>query len=330
MAELAAATRVQTRRISNRWWLSTLFFAIAAIAGLSGWATDSTFLLRVGAEALIFTFPALSVDILLGYTGLLSLGQAMFFGLGAYLSGLLLKDADFGFWSTLGATLIIITPTAFLAGIIAIRSRGVYFILLTFAMAEVVAKAIYNTRSLGGSDGIIGIPIIHAPLGIVNVNLGNPAGFFFLMLAAGAAMLAMLAYLMSTPFGHMLLAIRSNETRLSFLGFNPWRYKLGAYVVAANVAALGGALYPMLRGFISPDLLAFGVSANATIAVIIGGMGTLIGAFIGSFILTGLTTFISGYTQHHEIVIGIIFVVAVLFLPRGVIGLGDRLLGRRR
>lgn len=300
------------------------FFALAAGGGLWAWLAGDQFALRLGAEALIFAFLAFSEDILLGYTGLLSLGQALFFGLGAYLSGVLLKSAHFGFWATLCVTPLIITPVALAAGVIAIRSRGVYFILLTFAMAEVVARVIYNTRSLGGSDGMIGIPVIHIPLGIVSVDLGSAAGFYFFMLVAASVVFALLSYLMNTPFGHALLAIRSNEERLPFLGFNPWRYKLGAYVLAANVAALGGAFYPMLRGFISPELLSFGVSADAVIVVILGGAGTLVGALVGSLLLTALKSFIGSFTSHHEIVIGVLFMLTVIFLPDGLVGLWTR------
>ena len=135
-----------------------------------------------------------------------------------------------------------------------------------------------------------------------------------------AALLAFLLWLMNTPFGRQLDAIRTNEHRLPFLGFDPWRYKLAVFVLAAQVAALSGALYPMLRGFVSPELMFFQVSGNAVINVIVGGTGTLVGALYGSALLTVLKSVVGSFTAHHAIVIGALFVVSVIFFPKGLVG----------
>ena len=125
---------------------------------------------------------------------------------------------------------------------------------------------------------------------------------------------------MDTPLGRQLDAIRTNEHRVSFLGFDPWRYKLAAFVAAACMAGASGALYPMLRGFVSPELMFFQVSGNAVINVIVGGTGTLIGPLYGSALLTGLRSIVGSFTAHHHIVIGLLFVVVVILLPNGLIG----------
>ncbi len=308
--------------------LAWIFFAAAILFAIIAGIAQETFYLRLATEALIFSGIALSVDLLLGYTGLFSLGQALYFGMGAYLTALLLLEGgSHGFWSALGLSLLASTLVALVIGAIAIRSRGVYFILITFGLAQVAGRAVYNTRSLGGSDGITGIPVLEINFGLFSLNLGDPVSFFMLSLFFVLVMYLGLLYLTHTPFGRVLVAIRSNEERVRALGYNPWRYKLASYVIAADVAALAGTLYPLLRGFVSPELMYFDISVNAVIMVILGGTGTLIGPLYGSVFLIALKTFISSWTLHHGIVIGIIFMLTVIFFPAGFVGLYKRLTG---
>jgi branched-chain amino acid transport system permease protein len=301
--------------------LATLFFVGAlAFAGLA-WGRGDIFFLRLGTEALIYGALALSADLLLGYTGLLSLGQALYFGLGAYVSALVLKEVAPSFWLALATSLAAGLFAGALGGVIAVRARGVYFALITYGMAQVVAKIVYNTRELGASDGIIGIPIITVPLGITTVQADDPLGFFLVVLTLVAIMYALLAYVTNTPFGRVLSAVRVNEKRLPFLGFPPGRFKFAAVVLASAVAAVAGSLYPMLRGFVSPELMYFEVSTNAIIAVITGGAGTLIGALYGSIALVFGKSVIGTFTEHHLMVVGALFMASVIFLPRGLIGM---------
>ncbi len=302
---------------------SHVLVAIFVVAGLIfavvGAALGDTFFLRLATEALIFAGLALSVDILLGYTGLLSLGQALYFGLGAYVSAVVLKQVP-SFWLAMAAALATSIVVGILAGLIANRVRGVYFALVTFGLAQVAAKAIYNTRALGASDGLIGVPIVPVNLGIATVMSNSPAAFFLFTLCFVVVLYAVSAYLLDAPFGRILLALRANERRVPFLGYSTRNARLAAYVLAAVVAALSGALYPMLRGFVSPELLFFSTSGNAVITVVTGGVGTLAGALYGSVILTILRSVIGSMTEHHLIVIGLLFMATVIFLPKGLIG----------
>jgi len=298
-------------------WLAILFFAGALLFGATALALGDVFYLRLATEALIFGGLALSVDLLLGRVGLLPLGQALFFGLGAYVSALVLKQWSDSFWLAMACALAFSAVTGLVGGLIAIRSKGVYFALISFGMAQVLSKVVYNTRELGASDGIIGVP---AATVVPGLNSGTPEGFFLLVLAFIGAVYIGLRYLMDTPAGRQLDAIRTNEHRVGFLGADPWRYKLGAFVAAACIAGMSGALYPMLRGFVSPELMFFQVSGNAVINVIVGGTGTLIGPLYGSAILTGLRSVVGSFTAHHHIVIGVMFVVVVIVMPRGLIG----------
>ncbi|MCY0155008.1 branched-chain amino acid ABC transporter permease [Hoeflea alexandrii] len=203
----------------------------AAIAGYSG----DVFYLRLATEALILAGLALSIDILLGFTGLLSLGQALYFGIGAYVSALVLREEP-SFWLAFGAAGGAVFLASIVGGMIANRVRGVYFALITFGMAQVVAKVVYNTRELGASDGMIGIPVVDVPLGIGSVSTGDPLQFFLLTLAIIAVIYSAAAYLLGTPFGRIIIALKANEKRVPYLGYSTWAARMTAYVLAAVVA----------------------------------------------------------------------------------------------
>jgi branched-chain amino acid transport system permease protein len=315
LLEQGEASRLSASRL-----MAMLFVALALIFAVVAGIQGDTFFFRLATEALILGGFAISVDLLLGHTGMLTLGQALFFGLGAYTSALVLKEVAPSFWLALLVTLVVATVVGAIAGAIATGARGVYFALITFGMAEVVAKVVFNTREIGGSDGIIGIPVIRAPFLLFSVDTANAPAFFLLVLALIMGMYGGLAWLLNTPFGRLMAAVKSNEGRVQFLGFNPRRIKLVAFIIAANVAALSGALYPMLRGFVSPELLYFTASGNAVITVIIGGVGTLIGPLYGSVILTGLKSVVGTFTEHHLAVVGILFMLSVVFFPKGLLG----------
>ena len=307
--------------------VALLVVAALVFAALGAMAGD-TFYLRLATEALIFAGLAISVDILLGYTGLLSLGQALYFGMGAYLSALVLIAIP-SFWLALAVALVAGLVVGLIGGVIANRVRGVYFALITFGMAQVAAKVVYNTRALGASDGLIGVPILDIQLGIASVSSASPVGLFLIVLTIIVLLYALAAYVLDTPFGRLLIALRANERRVPFLGYNTVSLRLAAYVLAAVIATVSGALYPMLRGFVSPELLFFATSGNAVIMVVLGGVGTLVGALYGSVLLTVLKSVVGTWTEHHLIVIGLLFMGAVIFLPRGLMGFVRPALARR-
>jgi branched-chain amino acid transport system permease protein len=313
--------------------LATLLVAACLAFALLAWRAGDVFYLRLATEALIFAGLALSVDILLGYTGLLSLGQALYFGLGAYASALALR-AGVSFAGTLAIVFVFSIAVSLVGGVIVNRVRGVYFALITFGMAQVVAKAVYNTRELGASDGLIGVPIVPIDLGFVSTNSASPVGFFLFTLAFITLIYLVVAYILETPFGRILIALKANERRVPFLGYRPFTVRLVAYVLAGVTAALAGALYPMLRGFVSPELLFFTTSGNAVITVVTGGAGTLIGALYGSLLLTALRSFVGSWTTHHLMIIGVLFMAVVVFFPKGLVGFVrirlERLLEGRR
>ena len=315
----AVARRERIARNAVRYF-AYLFIALALAFAVVASALNDVFFFRLATEALIYGGFAMGVDLLLGYAGLLSLGHALFFGLGAYVSGLVLKEWGASFWLAVGASLLAAIIVGTVAGIIAIRARGVYFALITFGLAEVVSKIVFNTRELGGSDGIIGIPVVKAHFLLFSVDSSHAGSFFLLVLAYVMAMYFLLEAVLQTPAGRLIVAIKANEHRVPFLGFSAQRYKLFAFILAAIVTTMAGALYPMLRGFVSPELMFFQASGNAVITVILGGVGTLIGPLYGSVILSALKSIVGSYTEHHLIIIGVIFMISVIFFPKGLIG----------
>jgi branched-chain amino acid transport system permease protein len=322
-AVLPVAGRVARReRIARNAvrWFAWLFIALALLFAAVASALGDRFFFRLATEALIYGGFAMGVDLLLGFAGLLSLGHALFFGLGAYVSGLVLKEWGGSFWLALGAALAASLALGLVAGVIAIRARGVYFALITFGLAEVLSKIVFNTRELGGSDGIIGIPVVQAQFLLFTVDSSQAGAFFLLVLALIMALYFILEAFLQTPAGRLIAAIKANEHRVPFLGFSAQRYKLLAFMLAAVTTGVAGALYPMLRGFVSPELMFFQASGNAVITVILGGVGTLIGPLYGSVILAALKSIVGSYTEHHLIVIGALFMVSVIFFPKGLLG----------
>jgi branched-chain amino acid transport system permease protein len=223
-------------------------------------------------------------------------------------------------WAALGAASLAGLIVGLIGGAIANRVRGVYFALITFGMAQVAAKVVYNTRALGASDGLIGVPIIDINLGLLSISSASPAGFFLFVLGFLTCLYAVAAYVLDTPFGRLVIALRANDRRVPFLGFRTTSLRLTSYVFAAVIASVSGALYPVLRGFVSPELLFFTTSGNAVITVVVGGMGTLVGAIYGSVLLTLLRSVIGTWTEHHLIIIGLLFMACVIFFPQGLMG----------
>ncbi|MBU3561567.1 branched-chain amino acid ABC transporter permease [Polynucleobacter hallstattensis] len=310
-------------------FIELLLLSSALILYIAGSILQDTFFLRLATEALIFGGLAMSVDLLLGIVGLLSLGQAFYFGFGAYLSALVLKEISPSFFLAIGIVTLSSIVLGWIASFIALRSKGVYFALITFGLAQVAAKVVYNTRSLGASDGMMGVPILQIWTPFGSIDTSQPGAFFLITLLTIGVLYAALKYFLTTPMGSIWHAIRCNEDRLAYVGYKSKGPKQVAFILATVVAAVSGALYPMLRGFVSPELMFFSVSGNAVVTVVLGGVGTLIGPILGSVLLTSFKSIIGTWTVHHHIVIGMIFVVIVVSAPKGLAGLLAKYLGSK-
>jgi branched-chain amino acid transport system permease protein len=271
----------------------------------------------LATRMLIFALFAMSLDLLLGYTGLASLGHAAYFGVASYTVALLILHWGFGSAVAFPASLVASAAAGALFAPLALRARGSYFLMITFALAQVVWSVAFGWRTLtNGDDGMPGVPRPDFGWSLESTN-----SFYYFALALVALATLLLVAIVNSPFGRALKGIRESESRMQALGYNVWRYQFTAFVLAASFAGLAGALYAYFNRFVGPEYLYVIQSAEALIMVILGGAGTLLGPAIGAFIIVFLEDFVSSITEHWVMVLGVIYVVVTLFAPRGVIGL---------
>ena len=270
---------------------------------------------------------AMSLDLLVGYTGLASLGHAAYFGVAGYTVGAVATTLGWGFWPAAGTGLLIAAGTAALFGLLAIRATGPYFLIITLALGQIVWGLAYRWVSVtGGDNGLRGIarPVLAAGLG-----LGRIQSFYYFAMAV-TLVAALLMYLVVTsPFGLTLRGIRESESRMRVLGYNVFLHKYLAFIIAGTFSGLAGVLYAYYNGFVSPADVHLVASANALLMVILGGTGTLFGPLVGSALLVFLQNMLSGVTQRWLTILGAILVLAVMYAPRGVVGAARTLLARR-
>jgi len=287
----------------------------------------SNYHLGLVVEVLIFALFAMSLDLLIGYTGMASLGHAAYFGVAAYATGLLAAKLGWSVWLVLPVSLGAAALTAVFFGLLALRTRGSYFLMITLALSQVVWGLAFGWRSLtGGDDGLPDIP--RPSIGPYLSLVADRPFYYFVLLLVGVAT-ALLVAIVSSPFGYALRGIRESETRMLALGYNVNAYKLVAFVLAATFAGVAGSLYVYYTRFVSPNYLEVLRSAEVLLMVILGGAGTLIGPAIGAALIVLLENVVSAYTERWLIVVGSIYILVALFAPRGLIGLA-RELGQRR
>ncbi|PYM14566.1 MAG: branched-chain amino acid ABC transporter permease [Candidatus Rokuibacteriota bacterium] len=270
-------------------------------------------------KMLIFAIFAMSLNLILGYAGLPSLGHAAYFGMGAYTVGLLALRVRDNFWLDFFAGLVMATITAALFGLLALRAKGSYLLMITLALAQVLWGIAFGWRWLtGGDDGLPGVPRPGAGLPF---SLAEGVRFYYFVLVLFALAVAVLAVIVRSPFGQALVGIRESERRMEVLGYNTWRYKYVAFVLAGLFAGLSGNLFVYYNGFVSPAYLSIVFSATALIMVILGGAGTLLGPALGAAVIVLAENTISAQTERWVTVLGVIYVAVTLFAPGGLIGL---------
>ncbi len=279
--------------------------------------------LSILTDLLIFGLFALSLDLIVGYTGMVSFGHAAYFGLGAYGSALLLIHWGPPVPVALLAGALLAALVAAPVGWFSTRATGIYFAMLTLAFAQLLYTVAYKWRDLtGGSDGIAGVPKTTAFWG--GPSLASPGAFYFLVVACVALSLLACRALVRSPFGRALQAIRENERRFASLGQDPRPFKIVVFVIAAFFAGLAGALFAPFRGFASPEVMFWVLSGQALMMVITGGIGTLVGPVIGAMVFILIQEVLSSYTEHWMIFAGLVFVLMVIFLPGGLVGTARR------
>lgn len=312
-------------------------WGILLLGSLSLWAP--TFWVSIAIQALIFGIFAMSLDLLLGYGGMPSFGHAAFYGTGALACAWFsLHRAGLGLLPLLSASIGAATLLALPIGALALRVRGIYFLMLTLAFGQMLWGFAFQAppEFLGGSDGLIGVG--RPPLDVIE-NAGQlvwqlfglfppvPAvrHFYNLTLLCALLTLALLFALVRSPFGRTLEGIRENEHRMRALGTPAFRYRLAAFVVAAAFAGLAGALATLFNGFANSSSLYWTNSGLVLIAAIVGGTRSLLGPALGAFLILILEDAFSSYSQRWQLLLGALFIGVVLFLPRGLAGLGRTL-----
>ena len=291
--------------------------AVAALAALL-----SAFPFFAGAypvkllqEILIWGIFAMSLDLLMGYAGMVSFGHSALFGVGGYVAALLLKSAP-GALSALVGPALAAGLCALAIGFFAIRVGGVYFIMLTLAFSQMFYAVAFQAAWLGAEDGIVGVPRPH----IFGVDLGRPMSFHLYLVALCALAALVLWRVVRSPFGHVLRGIHENEARMQAVGYPTQRYKLLAFVIAGIVAGMAGSLYTQFVGSITPDAFFWTTSGEVLLMVIIGGTGTLGGAALGAAAFILLQSLVSSYTERWMLILGLTFILFVLFAPGGIAG----------
>lgn len=288
----------------------------------------SPYIRLLAGRVAILAILAMSVDLLLGYTGLPSLGQAAYLGMGAYLAAILATRYNFGLGCDLFAVLalgvVVGALTAAVFGLFAIRANGVYFLIITLALGMVVWGLAYRWNSLTGGDN--GINVLSRP--VCYIDFSSDLRFFYLSLAVYVVVLGGLYLLVRSPFGRSLVGIRESETRMRMLGYNIWLHKYLAFVISGGIGGLAGVLWTHLTGIVSPDDVFLTTSVDALLVVVLGGPGTLVGAALGTAVVVFLRQYLSTLVPWWQYVLGGVYILTILYLPEGLMGLPARL--RRR
>jgi branched-chain amino acid transport system permease protein len=270
----------------------------------------------IATEIWIFAIFGLGANLLMGYTGLLSFGQATFFGSAAYVAGYLLKHLGVNVVVALGAGVGAGAVSALLVGYLCVQRSGIYFIMLTFALNQLFYFIAYQWTSVtGGEDGMPGVP---RPM-LFGLDFGNPILYYAFVSVLFLVALWAMKRIVESPLGKILVAIRENELRAEAIGYNVPRFKLLAFVIAGAFSGAAGVLYAMLFGIVPLEAISFVASGNVVFATLIGGSGSLYGPVIGAFVFIWLSESVSLIWDRWPLLLGVAFVIVVLFLRGGVV-----------
>jgi len=282
---------------------------------------------------LMFPFHTLAINILLfglfaagynltfGYTGKLSFGHAAFFGGGAYGCGILISQYGLAWPLALCFGVALAGLIALLMGLLAMRTRGIYFAMVTLALAQCVYFLFFQATSLtGGDNGLRGVNVNTIDLGFLKLDLLNPLVKYYFMLGFVAIAIWLIGRLLNSPFGSILEALRENEHRARACGINVERTRLLSLVISGMVCGLAGALNAINLSTVSIDSLSYHTSGQVMMMTLLGGMGTFFGPFIGAGLFLGIEYVVTGFTERWQLIVGVIFIILVLLFPKGIWG----------
>ena len=314
-------------------FVAACFAALALLPLLTG-----SYGVDLVTKIMVYAIFALSLELLVGATGLVCFGQAAFFGIGAYAAVLLSPASEAaGLWWLLPVSIVAAALYALAVGALSLRTKGVYFIMVTLAFAQMAYYVVHDTPLGGGTDGIY--LYVKPALGSL-IDLDGALPLYFFTLACLGAVFAFLAVLLRSRFGRALAGIRVNEQRMRATGFSTYPYKLAAFTLSGGIAGLAGFLFAVKDGFVNPELMSWHLSGAVLIMIILGGLGHLRGALIGAFAFALLQEFFKSeaifgaFAKHWHLGLGLTIIASVALLPRGLVGLPgqwrERLVGRGR
>jgi branched-chain amino acid transport system permease protein len=300
-----------------------ILLAIAAAFPLVMQAMNQMFYVSFASRVLIYAMAAASLNLVLGYGGMVSFGHAAFFGAGAYIVGIFAFEGVSSAWLAWPAAAAVAALAALVIGALSLRTRGVYFIMITLAFAQMMYYVFVSLKAYGGDDGLQ-MPG-RSILGL-GLDLRDDLTWYYVVLALLAAVLYLLHRIVHSRFGRVIVAIRENETRASAIGFPVYGYKLACFVVSGAIAGLAGALIANQGGYVGPGTLHWIQSGTLMIMVILGGVGRFWGGPIGAVVMLTLEEVFSGggllgdYSLHWQLPVGVILLGIVLFAPQGIAG----------
>lgn len=301
-----------------------LVLAVAAIAyPFVMRALDAEFYISVASRILIYGIAATSLNLLLGYGGLVSFGHAAFFGIGAYAVGIMITEGVVSGWLGFPVAMGTAALAAAAIGAVSLRTRGVYFIMITLAFAQMLFYLVNSVKAYGGDEGL-NIKV-RSDFGF-GLNLKDDLSFYFVVLACLAGSLLLVYRLMRSRFGRVVLAMRDDDMRAEAIGFPTFRYKLILFVIGGALGGLAGALTVNQQNYVNPNVLHWTQSGTLMVMVILGGVGTLWGGVLGAAALLVLEEVVAAYTVHWQFYVGWVLLLIVLFAPRGLVGLMGSLL----
>ncbi len=315
-----------------------LLFVVFAFAALAIYPfVAGHFGVDLVTKIMVYAVFALSLELLVGSTGLVCFGQAAFFGIGAYATVLLSPSSESASLAwLLPACVIAAAAYALVVGALSLRTKGVYFIMVTLAFAQMAYYVVHDTPLGGGTDGIY--LNVKPALGAL-IDLDKPPVLYAFTLACLAGVFAFLALLLRSRFGRALAGIKVNEQRMRATGFSTYPYKLAAFTISGGIAGLAGFLFAVKDGFVNPELLSWHLSGAVLIMIILGGLGHLRGALIGAFAFALLQEFFQSeaifgaFAKHWHLGLGLTIIASVALLPRGLVGVTgqwrERLVGAK-
>jgi branched-chain amino acid transport system permease protein len=294
--------------IKKSWWLILLIIIFTVAPTFL-----SEFYLTVLCEALVMSMLALSFNLLFGYMGQLSFGQAAFYGLGGYTVAMLVTKVHFNFWLSIIAGVLVASVIGLIVGYFCVRLRGIYFAVLTLAFGQLIFFIVFKWHNFtGGDDGIQGI--------FPPEFLKSPIAYYYFILIVFLISAIVLWKMIHSPFGQTIISMRENSERTEFLGINIARYQLIAFVIAAAIAGLAGAIWVPFYRSVAPSYLTWIKSGEPVMAAILGGPSLFFGPILGMFIMTFFHSWVLGFTVYWPVVMGALILIIIFLLPGGILG----------